>query len=537
MASWLQHGPERLMTMAMRGGAKTFIGIAFANWWLLREPNHNVLVLSASRQKAESFSNLSREWIRSIEVLKPLTPRRGQRDNVAKFDVGLKSTASADASLTAYGITGQITGGRANLILADDIEVPDNSMTQDQRQKLWDKFTEVESIIQPAHMGAKIVVNGTPQTEESIYMRLPDAGYAIRSWPARCPHPDRESQMRFLSQTIRDRLDEGKIAPGDPTFPERYDHEELLKRETSMGKSKFALQFMLDTELSDEERYPLKLKDLMVYNPPIDKAPVTFSWASGKRQRLDFPSVGFGHDCFYEPMEESDLCAEYQDRVLAIDPAGRGPDETGYACGAFLNGNVFVWETGGFNNVHDSGNMEKLAELCWKHRINRVTIEDIAGYGQFGNLLQPYLKSWYEVRKTKGDDPYDRHHPVVEPIKRATGQKEHRIIDCLEPLFNQHRIIISEHVAQDRTLCYQMTRLTRDRECLEHDDRIDALYLLAASFHEFTMLDPKEMERDLHRQMVEEELKNWVSSHRGQSYDGIVSLSSSPRIYNTRWNT
>jgi hypothetical protein len=36
----------------------------------------------------------------------------------------------------SVGITGQLTGSRASLIIADDIEVPKNSLTHTQREKL-----------------------------------------------------------------------------------------------------------------------------------------------------------------------------------------------------------------------------------------------------------------------------------------------------------------------------------------------------------------------------------------------------------------
>ena len=50
---------------------------------------------------------------------------------------------------------------------------------------------------------------------------------------------------------------------GEPTDPARFSDFDLLEREASYGRSGFALQFMLDTRLSDAERYPLKVSDLI----------------------------------------------------------------------------------------------------------------------------------------------------------------------------------------------------------------------------------------------------------------------------------
>ena len=49
-----------------------------------------------------------------------------------------------------------------------------------------------------------------------------------------------------------------------PTDPDRFDSSDLLEREASMGRSNFMLQFMLDTSLSDAEKFPLKMADLVV---------------------------------------------------------------------------------------------------------------------------------------------------------------------------------------------------------------------------------------------------------------------------------
>jgi hypothetical protein len=70
------------------------------------------------------------------------------------------------------------------------------------------------------------------------------------------------------------------------------------------------------------------------------------------------------------------------------------------------------------------------------------------------------------------------------------GQKEKRIIDTLEPVMAQHRLIVDRdliqrdydsvaHLPVDEAfqyrLFYQMTRITRDRKSVPHDDRIEAV--------------------------------------------------------------
>jgi hypothetical protein len=77
----------------------------------------------------------------------------------------------------------------------------------------------------------------------------------------------------------------------------------------------------------------------------------------------------------------------------------------------------------------------------------------------------------------------------VEEI-RANVRKEDRIIDTLEPILNQHRLIVDKGViewdyksnkdeAPEKRLMYmlfyQMSRMCREKGAVKHDDRLDSL--------------------------------------------------------------
>ena len=81
-------------------------------------------------------------------------------------------------------------------------------------------------------------------------------------------------------------------------------------------------------------------------------------------------------------------------------------------------------------------------------------------------------------------------HPVTMGEVRHNTQKERRIIDVLEPVMNQHRLVMDKKVIQKDfdscqhlppeqarryQLMYQLPRLTADRGALTNDDRLDAL--------------------------------------------------------------
>ena len=69
------------------------------------------------------------------------------------------------------------------------------------------------------------------------------------------------------------------------TDPDRFDDEDLIEREASMGRSNFMLQFMLDTSLSDAEKFPLKMADLVVTSVNPSTAPESVVWCSRPAER------------------------------------------------------------------------------------------------------------------------------------------------------------------------------------------------------------------------------------------------------------
>ena len=187
-----------------------------------------------------------------------LRPKTDQRQSKISFDVA-PAAASHAPSVKSVVISGQLAGSRADVIVADDIEVPNNSITQGMRDKLSEAMKEFDAI--PKFDG-RIIYLATPQNQESLYNKLPDRGYKVNIWPAR--HPNPEQLVGYGSKIpplIGNALAIDATIVGEPTDPNRFSNFDLLEREASYGRSSFALQFMLDTRLSDAERYPLKMSD------------------------------------------------------------------------------------------------------------------------------------------------------------------------------------------------------------------------------------------------------------------------------------
>lgn len=507
IANCLQHLPnDRFIIQGFRGVAKSFISCAFCVWSLWRDPQLKIEIVSASKDRADANAVFIRNIIRTIDFLEHLLPRKGQRDTQNQFDVG-EAVPDISPSVKSVGITGQITGSRADILLADDVEIPNNSGTQVQRDKLGEAVKEFDAIIKPE---GNIIYLGTPQNEMSLYNELQQRGYHTRIWTVMYPETgaEREFYGDRLAKLIADRYDSNpELWAGKPTDPKRFNEEEIYKRRLSYGKAGFALQFMLNTNLSDVEKYPLKVADLIVSSLDPEEASLTYSWSNERMHRLaDVPCVALKGDYYHEPNSRSTETVHYTGCCMAIDPSGRGKDETAYAVIKYLNGYLFLVEVGGFRDGYSDSVLQQLANKAKYHGVNEIVIEGNFGDGMFTKLFTPVVI---------------RTHPcAISEVKNYT-QKEARIIDTLEPVMMRHKLIVNTQVIiddfaiyemnQQYSLFYQLTRLSRDRGSLAHDDRLDAVTMAVKYW-----LD--QMDRDEQvgmNDLMEQQLEQWLDPDRG----------------------
>lgn len=387
IAKYLSTGPRRSVIEAFRGVGKSWITAAFVCWILWNDPQKKVLIVSASKDRADAFATFVKRLIHEMEVLHHLKPNNGQRDSMLIFDVG-PALPDQSPSLKSVGINGQITGSRADIIIADDVEVPSNSATQMMRDKLSESVKELDAVIKPLK-SSRIIYLGTPQTEQSLYNQLPERGYEVRIWPALYPEIKKVANYKgALAGVITLALEKDPKVVGAPTDPQRFDEKDLMERRASYGASGFALQFMLDTSLSDADRYPLKLQDFIVQNLNPTMAHVKLAWAAAPEVAVnELPAVGLTGDRWYRPMWTDTQMSEYTGCVMAIDPSGRGADETGYAIVKILAGNLFLVAAGGLSGGYSDETLETLAKLAKTHQVNHVIIE-----ANFGKLSLPNQK-------------------------------------------------------------------------------------------------------------------------------------------------
>ena len=429
IADYLQYGPKRLQIQAFRGVGKSWITGAFVLWTLFNNPEKKIMIISASKERADNMSIFLQKLIIETPWLSHLQPKSDDsRWSRISFDVNCSPHQAP--SVKSVGITGQLTGSRADLMILDDIEVPGNSMTELMREKLLQLCTEAESILTPKD-DSRICYLGTPQTSFTVYSKLAERSYKPFIWPARYPRKVSQYEGLLAPQLVAD-IDNG-AEPWNVTDPDRFADEDLIEREAAMGRSNFLLQFMLDTSLSDSEKFPLKMADLVVTAVNPTTAPDSVIWCSDPRNVIkELPTVGLPGDYFYSPMQLQGEWHPYQETICSVDPSGRGTDETAAAFISQRNGFLYLHQVCAYRDGYSDTTLLDILKHCKKYKVSKLVIETNFGDGIVAELFKKHLQQTKQAID-------------VEEV-RANVRKEDRIIDALEPVMNQHRLVVDKDV-------------------------------------------------------------------------------------------
>ena len=473
IADYLQHGPKRLQIQAFRGVGKSWITGAFVLWTLFKDKEKKIMIISASKERADNMSIFLQKLIIETPWLNHLQPR-GDDARWSRISFDVACSPHQAPSVKSVGITGQLTGSRADLMILDDIEVPGNSMTELMREKLLQLCTEAESILTPKE-DSRILFLGTPQTTFTVYRKLAERNYRPFVWPSRYPR-DVAKYEGLLAPQLQEDIDMG-AEEWTVTDPDRFDNDDLLEREASMGRSNFMLQFMLDTSLSDAEKFPLKMADLIVTSVNPKSAPDNIIWCSDPANVIkDAPTVGLPGDYFYSPMQQQGTWEPYTETICSIDPSGRGTDETAACYLSQRNGILYLHEMRAYRDGYSDNTLLDILRGCKKFNVTKLLIETNFGDGIVAELFRKHLQQTKQAID-------------IEEV-RANVRKEDRIIDALEPVLNQHRLVVDRGVIdwdyksnkdaapEERLLYmlfYQMSRMCREKGAVKHDDRLDAL--------------------------------------------------------------
>lgn len=506
IGQYIAYGPQHLMVQAQRSQAKTTIAACFAVWSLIHMPHYRVLVISAGGSLAVEISTLIVRLITSLPVLECMRPDKlaGDRTSVEAFDIhhSLKGLDKSP-SVACVGIDSHLQGKRADLLIPDDIESSKNAATPGQRAKLAHLTLEFASIC----ASGRVVWLGTPQSQDSIYNALPARGVDVRVWPGRFPTakqmPNYGNRLAPRLRMLMERdpsLQTGGGLLGDqgqPTDPQLLD-EHKLQAKALQGEAHFQLQHMLSTALTDALRYPLKPIYLTTVNV-TNRLPLAVIRGMDDSAYREFVSGTYAYRVRTPHEISKETLAVPAETVAYIDPAagGANADETAYAGGCFLNGNVWALTAGAVPGGYELDKLKELARRLLPLKPRLVIIEKNMGFGAFRAVFTQVL---HDVFRDAGVPVPGLADDLV------TGQKEARIINTLSPVMGRGSLIIAESVFEEDARCcavyppalqnsyslfYQLAHMSMVRNALVHDDRADALEGLVRHFQEQLVQDQR----------------------------------------------
>lgn len=165
LVSVLNDAPHRGLLMAFRhSGKSTVVGI-FAACVLHMRPSTRILILSAENGLASRMVSHIRHILENHPMCADLIPDVKKEWASGRITVN-RPVGIREPSVICQGIHGNITGLRSDLIICDDVEVPNTSNTSQKRETLRERLRELDFILSPT--GTMIYI-GTPHTLDTIY--------------------------------------------------------------------------------------------------------------------------------------------------------------------------------------------------------------------------------------------------------------------------------------------------------------------------------------------------------------------------------
>ncbi|OUT40875.1 MAG: hypothetical protein CBB62_00440 [Micavibrio sp. TMED2] len=225
IARWLNErlvqGDRRLLIMAFRGCGKSTLTGLYCAWRLALDNNLRILVLSADEALAGKMVRNIRRVIERHPLTADLMPV-GSRDQWANDRFTIRRELELrDPSVMARGIEANITGSRADLVICDDVEVPNTAATAEQRERLRERLAEIDFVLTP---GGTQLYLGTPHHRDSLYTDAGEDGFLARF-------------KRLVRPIV--------TAEGNSVWPERFPAAAIEALRRKAGPARFAAQMLL----------------------------------------------------------------------------------------------------------------------------------------------------------------------------------------------------------------------------------------------------------------------------------------------------
>lgn len=163
------------LIMLPRGHLKSHMVATWASWMIVRHPEITIFYVSATANLAETqlyaIQNILESPTFNRFFPEYIHPQRGLREAWSSTEIMIdhperKRQAIRDATIVTAGLTTNTTGWHADVIIADDLVVPENAYTEDGRESVVKKASQFTSI---RNAGGFTMACGTRYHPTDIY--------------------------------------------------------------------------------------------------------------------------------------------------------------------------------------------------------------------------------------------------------------------------------------------------------------------------------------------------------------------------------
>lgn len=402
--------PERdlaSLVLLPRGHLKSTVAAIWTSWRITIDPKVRILYVSATSALAEA-QLYSVGQILTSRVYKRYWPNmvddnkvKRARWNTSEIIVdhpSRHSTLIRDNTLTAVGVGGNITGKHCDILVLDDLVVPDNVTTPDQRNKIASAYSQLASIKDP---GAITLAVGTRYHPDDLYNDL--LGLQVYN------HETKDSKKMY--ELFQRQVEDAGDGTGDFIWPRKqaangawygFDSEILAyKKAEYLDKNQFFCQYYNKpnneaTTLIQPEWFQYYDKSYLKHKEGL--------WTVGGAPL----NVTAGVDFAFSLKKKADFSA--------IVVVGMDSDRK-----------VYVLDVCRFKTDRVSGYFAEIERLYSKWGFKRIRMEAVAAQKQIVNELR------YQYFPNNGIVcSIEEHVP-----NRNSGTKEERIQATLKPRYEQ----------------------------------------------------------------------------------------------------
>lgn len=163
------------LIMLPRGHLKSHMVATWAAWIITKHPEVTILYVSATAELAETqlyaIQNILGGTTYQRYFPEYINPQEGKREKWSqrKFSIDhlrRREEGTRDATVSTAGLTTNTTGWHADIIIADDLVVPENAYTEDGRDSVVKKASQFTSI---RNAGGFTMACGTRYHPNDIY--------------------------------------------------------------------------------------------------------------------------------------------------------------------------------------------------------------------------------------------------------------------------------------------------------------------------------------------------------------------------------